>query len=194
MKREIHGKVSAPYGELTMGDITDQDVIEIARYLTRPDPHLDRLMQREKLGPYERIVSIFEQMARTGNPDQHRIAFSIHLDDRFIGFTTLARRSPEENYSHWHICATELRGSGISSDLYLARIRMYFDLYPIRRLIHQTKPWNVGVNRMLDKFVPASELKTIHEPDGLAWPGEFIVRYVYRDSLPNLLAPLLQKK
>jgi uncharacterized damage-inducible protein DinB len=50
----------------------------------------------------------------------------------------------------------------------------------VERLIHQTRTRNAGVNRMLDKFVPAAETRYIEDPDGVALPGEFQLRYVFR--------------
>ncbi len=44
--------------------------------------------------------------------------------------------------------------------------------------MHQTRTRNIGVNRMLDKYVPVAETRHIERPDGVATPGEFHVRCV----------------
>jgi hypothetical protein len=81
-----------------------------------------------------------------------------------------------------------LRAKGLSTALYPLRIRAYFEVAPIARLIHQTRTRNLAVNRMLDKFVPISETMYIEKPDGFAAPGEFHLRYVRREDVPAILA------
>jgi hypothetical protein len=39
------------------------------------------------------------------------------------------------------------------------------------------------VNRMLDKYVPVAETRYVENPDGVAGPGEFHIRYVSREDL-----------
>jgi hypothetical protein len=100
-----------------------------------------------------------------------------------VGYTLLNRYSEDVNYSHWHIIIPDVRARGLSTTLYPFRIKAYFDLVPISRLIHQTRTRNLGVNRMLDKFVAVSETKFIDKPDGVASPGEFHFRYVRREDI-----------
>jgi hypothetical protein len=85
-----------------------------------------------------------------------------------------------------------LRAKGLSTALYPNRIKAYFDLAPISQLIHQTRTRNVGVNRMLDKFVPVSETKYIDKPDGVAALGEFHLRFVRREDIPKIFARALE--
>ena len=75
---------------------------------------------------------------------------------------------------------------GAVDRLYPHRIKLYFELTPMVRLIHQTRTRNVGVNRMLDKYVPIAETRYIDQPDGVALPGEFHLRYVIRADIPRL--------
>jgi len=112
------------------------------------------------------------------------------LDGELAGYTLLNRYTPEVNYSHWHITKVHLRGARLSTALYPHRIKMYFDLTPIHRLIHQTRTRNIAVNRMLDKFVPISETHYIQDPDGIALPGEFHLRYVFREDVPRVFEKL----
>ena len=70
--------------------------------------------------------------------------------------------------------------------MYPYRIKTYFDSAPIDRLIHQTRTRNIGVNRMLDRYVPVAETCYIERPDGVALPGEFHLRYVFRKDITGL--------
>jgi len=128
------------------------------------------------------------QAIRTGDEKQANIALGITLDGQLVGYTLLNRYLDEANYSHWHIILPVLRGKGISTALYPLRIKTYFEVAPIARLIHQTRTRNVAVNRMLDKFVPIAETKQIENPDGVALPGEFNLRYVRREDVASILA------
>jgi hypothetical protein len=67
-------------------------------------------------------------------------------------------------------------------------MKLYFDLFPIVRIIHQTRVQNVGVNRMLDRYVLVAATRYISQPDGVARPGEFHLRYVYREDVPRFFA------
>ena len=102
------------------------------------------------------------------------------------GYTLLNRYSAEVDYSHWHITDPGLRGLGLSTALYPHRIKTYFDSVPMDRLIHQTRTSNIGVNRMLDRYVPIVETRYIEHPDGVALPGKFHLRYVFLKDIPRL--------
>jgi hypothetical protein len=184
----VHARVQTKLGIASFRDATIADAKWIAAYFHRPDAHLDTLIDRSKLVPVEIMAVGFRAMIRTCDPGQMRSVFVIDLDGRHIGFTNLFRQSPEVNYSHWHIVDERARAGGISTALYPHRIKMYFDLFPIERLIHQTKTCNIGVNRMLDKFVPIAETVWIDKPGGLASPGEFAIRYVRRADISPIFA------
>jgi hypothetical protein len=188
MTPEIHARTQTKAGLATLRDTAPDECEAMAAYFHRPDAHLDTLIDRRKLGPVSMMTEGFRQMIRTGDPGQLRTAYAIYLDDRFIGFTALFRQTSEINYSHWHIIDEAARATGLSTALYPHRMKMYFDLFPIERLIHQTKTSNTGVNRMLDKFVPVAKVELIDKPDGLASGGEFNIRYVSRADLPRIMA------
>ena len=184
----IHARTKTTLGIASFRDATAEDSAWMAAYFHRPDPHLDTLIDRSKLASTETMATGFRAMIRSGDPGQLRSVFVIDLEGRHIGFTNLFRQSPDVNYSHWHLVDEGARAGGISTALYPHRIKMYFDLFPIERLIHQTKTSNTGVNRMLDKFVPVAETVWIDKPDGLASPGEFAIRYVRRADIPRIFA------
>lgn len=188
MSPQIHSTARTKTGIATLRDTTMEECEPMAAYFHRPDAHLDTLIDRTKLGSMAVMAEGFRRMIPTGDPDQLRTTYAIYLDDRFVGFTSLFRQTAEINYSHWHIIDESMRASGISTALYPHRMKMYFDLFPIERLIHQTKTGNIGVNRMLDKFVPVATTEWIATPDGMASGGEFNLRYVRRADLPRIMA------
>jgi hypothetical protein len=166
--------------------ITDAELDAIADYFHRPDEHLDTLIDRQRLPDRASLRRRYASWRWSGDLDQMSSVFALRLDGRLIGFTNLLRKSPQENYSHWHIIEPKDRAGGISSSIYPTRIDLYFDLFPIERLVHQTRVTNTGVNRMLDKYVPVAKTEFVERPDGLARPGEFHMRYVTRADLPRI--------
>ncbi len=184
----IHARAPTKLGVASFRDMSGDDAEWMADYFMRPDAHLDTLIDRSRMGTRDVLIDRFRALTRTGDPTQLRAAFAIDLDSRRVGFTSLYRQTPEVNYSHWHIVDDGVRAGGISTALYPHRIKMYFDLFPLERLIHQTKTSNTGVNRMLDKFVPIADTLWIDKPDGLSSPGEFAIRYVRRADIPRILA------
>jgi hypothetical protein len=184
---QTHATVRTQSGLAVLRDTTEDDVPAMVDYFFRPDAHLDSLIDRSRLPPKAVMADGFRRMIRTGEPGQLRTTYAIDLDGRLIGFTSLYRQTADVNHSHWHIIDEGVRAGGVSSALYPHRIRLYFDLYPIERLIHQTKTSNIGVNRMLDKFVPVAKTEWVANPDGLASPGEFAIRYVRRADIPRIV-------
>jgi len=186
----IFGSVKTANGLAGLRDITPADLRAIVDYwLLSPDEYLaDMGVDRQRLGSEADIRGRFLKAIRTGDASQPVIALGITLDGRLVGYTLLNRYSEDVNYSHWHIIVPDLRARGLSTALYPCRIKAYFDMAAISRLIHQTRTRNVAVNRMLDKFIPVSETKFIDKPDGVALPGEFHLRFVRREDIPRIFA------
>lgn len=184
------GSIEAPSGLAGLRDITAADIPAIADYwISMPEEALAYMgVDRRRLGSPDEIHGRFLNAIRSGDTTQQNFALGITLNDRLVGYTLLNRHSAEVNYAHWHIIVPELRAKGLSTALYPLRIQAYFELAPIARLIHQTRTRNFGVNRMLDKFVSVSETKYIEKPDGVGSPGEFHLRYVRREDIPEILA------
>lgn len=184
----MHASAKVPRGIATLRDFGTEDVEAIVRYwFTSGDEFLDFMgIDRRRLGTMEDTRQRFLRAIRTGDSNQGTFALAITFNGELAGYTLLNRYTPETNYSHWHITVPHLRASGISTALYPYRIKAYFDLVPIERLIHQTRTRNAAVNRMLDKYVPVTETRHIEQPDGVALPGEFHVRYVLRADVPKL--------
>ena len=181
--------VRTPVGAAVLRALAAEDVEDVVRFWHETgDELLDFLgIDRSRLGTREDTHQRFLRAIPSGDPAQMNLAFAIDVDGTLSGYTLLNRYSPEVNYSHWHIIRPELRGAGLSSALYPCRIKMYFDAAPLQCLIHQTRTRNIAVNRMLDKWVPIAETRHIDDPDGVALPGEFHLRYVRRQDVPALL-------
>ena len=179
--------VKTVHGIATLRDLRSADLPAILDYWRFSAAEVLDFMgvHRQSLGSTEDIHRRFMNAMRTDDPGQPTMAFAITLDTRLVGYTLLHRYSDEINYSHWHIIGSDLRGKGLSTALYPQRIKAYFDVAPISRLIHQTRTRNLGVNRMLDKFIAVSETKWIDKPDGVASPGEFHIRFVRREDIPR---------
>jgi hypothetical protein len=186
----ISAAVETPNGVAGLTDLTPADLPLIVDYwLLSPNEHLAYMgVDLQKLGSADDIRKRFSDSIRTGDPAQSTMALAITLDDRLVGYTLFVRHSAEVNYCHWHIIVPHLRAKGITTALYPYRIKMYFDIAPISRLVHQTRTCNLGVNRVLDKFFPVAETKIIEKPDGVGLPGEFHLRYVRREDIPRIFA------
>jgi hypothetical protein len=178
------------HGIAELRDLTPSDLPAIVDYWLLSTAEYLALMgvDRQRLGSEEDIRKRFLNAIRTGDPGQTSIGLGITFEHRLVGYTLLNRYSEDVNYSHWHIIVANLRALGLSTALYPYRIKTYFDVAPISLLIHQTRTRNLGVNRMLDKFVPVSETKFIEKPDGVASPGEFHLRSVRREDIPGFFA------
>jgi hypothetical protein len=183
----VHASVSTRVGVAALRDLRVADIEAVVGYWhLGGDEHLDRLgIDRALLGNADDTRRRFLRAIRTGDPNQQNMAFAITIDGALAGYTLLNRYTPEVNYSHWHITNPALRAGGLSTALYPHRIKMYFDLTAMRRLIHQTRTRNVGVNRMLDKYVAVADTRYVERPDGVAAPGEFHFRYVGREDIPR---------
>ena len=184
-----YAAINTAVGVAALRDLTPDDIEHVVCFWhDSGDDFLDFLgIDRSRLGSRDDTRQRFTRAIRTGDPDQPSIAFAITVNGGYAGYTLLNRYTPDTNYSHWHITNPALRGIGLSTALYPYRIKTYFDLVPMSRLIHQTRTRNVAVNRMLDHWVPIAEKRYIENPDGMAMPGEFNLRYVLRADVPHFL-------
>ncbi|HXP87020.1 MAG TPA: GNAT family N-acetyltransferase [Bryobacteraceae bacterium] len=184
-KPVVYAAASTPVGLAALRDLRPEDLDAIVRFWhTSGDEFLDFLgIDRSRLGTVEDTGQRFLRAIWKGDPNQQSLAFAITVDGDLAGYTLLNRYAPEINYSHWHITNPRLRGAGLSTALYPHRVKTYFDAVPMERLIHQTRTRNLAVNRMLDKYVPIAETRYLDDPDGVALPGEFHLRYVFRKDI-----------
>jgi hypothetical protein len=191
----VRARTETRIGFAVLRDLTHADIEQVVAYwYTSGEDYLDHLgIDRVLLGSPEDTHRRMLRAIPTGDPDQQSLAFAITVDGVFAGYTLLNRYTLELNYSHWHITDPRLRASGLSTALYPHRIKTYFDAVPIRRLVHQTRTRNIGVNRMLDRYLPVAETRYIENPDGVALPGEFHLRYVVREDVPSFFERLAVK-
>jgi hypothetical protein len=184
-----HGSVRTKAGIAGLRDLAREDIELIVEYWHGGIADLAFLgIDQARLGTPASTRRRFEVALRNGDRAQPNVAYAITLDGRMIGYTLLNQYSPDTNYSHWHIISEDRRAAGISSAIYPYRIRMYFETAKLERLIHQTRTRNIGVNRMLDKYVPVAETRFVDDPDGVALPGEFHMRFVFRKDVPRHFA------
>jgi RimJ/RimL family protein N-acetyltransferase len=184
----IHAEQKTAEGIAALCDAEEADIDSIIDYWQSSTEEflVNMGVDLARLGRPAQMRARYMRALRTADPAQSSILFSIRLDGTFAGFTLLNQYDPQINYSHWHIVNPAKRGSGISTALYPHRVKMYFDTTNMDRLIHQTRPRNIGVNRMLDKFVGIAETSFVEKPDGVAAPGVFHLRYVYRRDVESL--------
>ena len=188
----VHAGAKTSLGLAALRDLGAEDIESVVAYWCESsDQYLDALgIDRKLLGTAKDIRGRTLRAIRTGDPNQQSLAFAITVDGVFAGYTLLNRYTPDLNYSHWHITDPRLRASGLSTALYPHRIKAYFDFESMERLVHQTRTRNIGVNRMLDRYVPVAETRYIEHPDGVALPGEFHLRYVFRKDVPGFFEKL----
>lgn len=184
-----HAEQKTRAGLAGLRDLEEADIEAVVAYWHGGGADLAFLgIDPGKLGSAEDTRRRYRLRLPAGDRAQAEIAYAVTLDDAMIGYTLLNQYAGSFGHSHWHIVSRNLRGSGISTALYPHRIKMYFDTSNIERLVHQTRTRNVGVNRMLDRFVPVAETRYIENPDGVAGPGEFHIRHVTRADIPRLFA------
>ena len=181
---------TTPKGRAGLRDLQAEDIERIVEYWHfSGTEHLDLLgIDRSLLGGPDDTYERFRAAIPTGDPGQLSVALSITLDGIPVGYTLLNQFEREVNYSHWHLMEKSVRKSGLSALLYPHRIKAYFDLTHMTRLIHLTRTRNIGVNRMLDKYVPLAETRHFdHPPGGFGEAGEFHIRYVLREDIPQIM-------
>lgn len=182
----IHATVATPRGEATIRDLVVDDIDDIVRYWHHSGTeHLEFLgIDCTKLGSPEDTRKRFLHAIRTNDVNQANVALAITLDQRLIGYSNLNRYGPDDNYPHLHLIDPSSRAGGVATQTVPRILKIYFQLFPVRRLILQTHTDNTGINQVLDKYFPTAETRHFDNPDGLVGAGEFHVRYVSRSDLP----------
>lgn len=182
----IHATVATPRGDAVIRDLIADDIEDLVRYWHHSgSEHLEFLgIDCIKLGTPEDTRQRFLHSIRNGDVNQTQVALCITLEQHLIGYTNLNRYGPDDNYPHLHLIDPSSRAGGVATQTVPQILKIYFQLFPLRRLILQTRTRNTGINRVLDKYFSTAETRHFDSPDGLAGPGEFHVRYVSRSDLP----------
>lgn len=198
----IHSSVHTRAGLLTLRDAMLADASAYVDYWHYSGEKLKDLLgiDRQKLGTPEDSRNRFLQMIRLPEADQPNVLFTITLNDEVIGYTNINRYGPDENYVHLHTYRAAVRsalsrapagqaklGSGLAAAMIGPIIALHLRLFPVRRLVLQTRTINRWINRALDLYLPAAETKYIMNPPGLAAPSECYVRYVGREDVAWML-------
>jgi hypothetical protein len=195
-------------GTLAVRDALPSDVDAFLKYWHYSGDKIINFLRidRAKLGTPEDTRQRFFSMIR--NPemvDQPSVVFTLTLNGEVIGYTNVNRRGPDDNYPHFHTYLHTHRdtvrsavktpkgrdgartGAGIAAALIGPVIGVFFEHFPMRRIVLQTRVTSVGINRTLDRYLPPDETKFIEVPDGIASTGEFHMRYVYRKDVPWMI-------
>jgi hypothetical protein len=182
----------SPIGTVAVRDVERGDIEEFVRYWHESgDEHLRYLhVDRDRLGTPNDTRARFQASMRTGDPDQQTIAFSVTLGGSVVAYFNLNRYSLLQNYPHIHVIDPEHQGvkAGISAAAGMPYgLKILFDLFPIERIVLQTRTSVVAINRLLDHFLPVVETVWLENPDGLSGPGEFNHRYICREDVPDFI-------
>jgi RimJ/RimL family protein N-acetyltransferase len=188
-------RFDSPHGIVAVRDVEADDIEEFVRYWHESgDEHLRYLhVDRDKLGTPNDTRARFQASMRTGDLNQQTIAFSVTLEGSIVAYFNLNRYSPLQNYPHVHVIDREHQamggataGIGATTGMPYG-LKVLFALFPIERIVLQTRTSNVAINRLLDYFLPVVETVQLENPDGLSGPGEFNHRYIYREDVPRLI-------
>jgi RimJ/RimL family protein N-acetyltransferase len=175
-------------GTIRLRDLTEADVDACVAYWHDNDPELLRLLNidLDKLGSPEETRARFLSMRRTGDREQPAVAFAVSLDERLIGYVNINRQGSDA-FPHVHIFDPSARSQGCFTLLLSQTLQLLFDLYPLERIIIETRTRVAPVNRALERYLPPEETRWVDDPDGLAGPGMFHRRTVRPEDLPRLL-------
>ena len=196
----VHSSLEMRAGRLAVRDAIPDDIDAYVRYWHDSGDKIIKFLRidRARLGGPADSRERFLRMIRVPGAEQQSVIFTMTLNGEAIGYTNLNRHGPDDNYPHFHtylhthrpsvrsalrpVEQLSRRGAGVAAVLVGPIIRMCFDLFPLRRIVLQTRPTSVGINRALDLYMPPAVTKYFEKADGLAGPGEFHMRYVYRED------------
>ena len=203
-----HTSIRMRAGILELRDAMPTDVDAYVDYWHNSGDRIINFLRidRTRLGTAEDSYRRFLRMIRVPGTEQPSIVFTITLNGEVMGYTNLNRHGPDDNYPHFHTYLHTHRssvrnalreapartsaariGAGLAAVLIGPIMRVCFDLFPVRRVVLQTRPTSRGINRALDFYMPPAETKYFEKPDGLAGPGEFHMRYVFAHDVPMML-------
>lgn len=179
----------SPLGTIVIRDVEEDDLEEFVGYWHESgEDHLRYLnIDRDALGTPEDTRGRFRASMRTGDPNQQTVAFSITLEGNVVGYFNLNRYSPLQNFPHFHVIDGD---QGLGGAIFCGMpygLKMLFELFPIERMVVQTRTRVVAINELLDHFLPVIETVQLENPDGLSGPGEFNHRHIHREDVPELI-------
>jgi RimJ/RimL family protein N-acetyltransferase len=175
--------------DIVLRDLEERDIATLvsywfdspSAYLTSIGVDVTKLRSRDEMAARLR--------ASIGAAVPERAYFVVAADDRVLAYTNLNFRTPEVAYAHVHILDDALRGRGFASQLMVRAFQLFFERFPLERVVLETSPENLGVNGLLQKFGLRPEVRDLDVPDGMARPGRFNVYTVERAQMAAFLAP-----
>lgn len=195
--------VTTRAGVLALRDAGAGDLDAYLRYWHYSGERIKDLLgiDRRKLGNPAQSRARFLSMLRKPGTYPSDVIFTATLNSHVIGYTNMNRYGSDESYVHLHLYPRALRsvllatsrleaaraGAGLAAALIGPGLAMYFRLFPLRRLILQTRPENSAINKALDWYEFPLERRYVENPAGLAAPGQHCLRYVYREDVPRML-------
>ncbi|HXZ01499.1 MAG TPA: hypothetical protein VEI03_16000 [Stellaceae bacterium] len=203
----VHAAIAMRAGTLALRDAVAEDADAYVTYWHDSGDRIINLLGINKggLGTAEDSRKRFLGMMRVPGTTQRSVVFTVTLNGARIGYTNLNMNGPDDNYPHFHtylhthrpliraaVAGSGRRGGakdgyGIAAVVLGPLFAMHFSLFPIRRLIIQTRPAAHAINRALDLYLPPAETTHIDRPNGLALPGAFHMRYVHREDAARML-------
>ncbi len=200
----VHTSIQMRAGFLAVRDAISADADAYVNYWHYSGERIKNLLgiDRERLGTPEDSRKRFSQMIRVPGFYQPNVIFTITLNGHVVGYTNINRYGPDNSYVHLHTYHSYLRlalksagesggspktGASVAAVL-IGLVGGYFELFPLRRVIFQTRTTNHGINRALDLYMPPAETKYVLTPPGLAAPGECHIRYVLREDVPWMIS------
>lgn len=200
----VHTSIQMRAGFLAVRDAISADADAYVNYWHYSGEKIKDLLgiDRERLGTPQDSRKRFSQMMRVPGVYQPNVIFTITLNGQVVGYTNINRYGPDNSYVHLHTYRSSvrplLRAAGVFSEsrgsgnrggasvgaVLIGLIGMYFDLFPLTRVVFLTRTTNHAINRALDLYMSPAETKYIVNPPGLAAPGECHIRYVRRVDVP----------
>lgn len=178
-------------GLMQIRDARPLEVEAYVNYWHYSDDKVKDLMgiDRRRLGTPEDSRNRFLTMVRHPGTNQADAIFTITLNDKIIGYTNINCRGIDDNYCHVHAYPCCPRSALLGLTLLVGpAMAMYFTLFPVRRLVLETRPQNRWINHALDLYGLPVETKYVDNPGGLGAAGEKRIRYVHRDDLRGMLS------
>jgi hypothetical protein len=189
-------------GVLGVRDARPEDLDGFQRYWHQSGDRIKELLRIDltRLGTPDDTRARFLRMIRVPGSDQRSIVFTLTLNGMAIGYTNVNMHGPDENYPHFHtymhtdrevmraIAAASPRreggrGAGVAAVMIGLGVGTLLRNMPrIRRVCLQTRVTSEGINKALDLYLPPAETRHFDNPDGIASPGEFHIRYVHRSD------------
>lgn len=193
----VHTSIRTNLGFLAVRDALPSDVEAYVNYWHYSGDEVKNVLGIDpiRLGMPDDSRARFLRMLRDPDAAPRDVIFSITLNDELIGYTNMNWYGPDRSYVHLHTyraavrsalraarMAATARASASLASVLIGLIGMYFDLFPLRRILFQTRTTNRWINRALDLYMPPAETRFVTDPPGLALPGDCHIRYVHRED------------